>query len=407
MSRSAFEIDAQRHGLKLPVRRGKNVSGRGRVCFYNEHLFPVLVPTGIPFAGGAETQLAKLVHGLHARGFDITVVSCDFGQPHDMTVRGVRMLRTFAPDDGAPVLRFFHPRLSHTLSALHEADAEVYYVNGSGMQAGLAFDVARWRGAGYVNHVASDYDVLRALPTHGNPRDRWWYRRAIHGADLRLAQTEFQRERLRSEFGVASTLLPNVVEIPGETIDAGQDGVVVWLGTYKAIKRPDWFTRLAREFPERRFVMAGVIPPPPLTQQHWEDAQRAANDTPNLVVRSFLDHAHLRELFRGAALLVHTSPVEGFSNVLLEAWSYGLPTVSCVDPDGLVRGKRLGGAADTFEQLVAETRRLLADPSERRASGARARAYAVAHHAPDVVFDRLAGVLDPLVAEVRTRRDRR
>jgi glycosyltransferase involved in cell wall biosynthesis len=283
-------------------------------------------------------------------------------------------------------------------------DAEVYYVSGSGMPAGLAYEVARWRRAGFINHAASDYDLLRSAPRRSGTRDRWWYRRAIRGADALLAQTEFQKQGFASMFGLGSEVLPNLVEIPARAVDPGQGGPIVWLGTYKSIKRPEWFTRLARDLPEQRFVMVGVVPPPPLTQQHWDAARAAARDLPNLEMRGFMDHDQLEKLFRTASVLVHTSPVEGFSNVMLEAWSYGLPTISCVDPDDIVKRECLGDAVGEYADLVSAVRRRMSDPAGRREAGARARAYVMARHAPGVVLDRLAGILDRVVGKVRERR---
>lgn len=377
---------------------------RGRLCFYSEYLLPVLVPTGVPFAGGAETQLAKLARGMRARDFDVSVVTCDFGQPARIRVDDIDIFRAFRLRSPIPILRFFHPRLTRGIAALRAADAEVYYVSGSGMPAGLAYEVARSRRAGFVNHAASDYDLLRSAPRRSGARDRWWYRRAIRGADALLAQTEFQKQAFASMFGLASDVLPNLVEIPARTVDPGQKGPIVWLGTYKSIKRPEWFVDLARDLPDHRFVMVGVVPPPPLTQQHWESARAAARDLPNLEVRGFMDHDQLESLFRTASLLVHTSPVEGFSNVMLEAWSYGLPTVSCVDPDDIVKRESLGDAVNEYPELLAAVCRRMSDPAGRIAAGARAREYVMAKHAPNVVLDRLAALLDPVVERVRSRR---
>lgn len=380
------------------------MSHRGRLCFYSEYLLPVLVPTGVPFAGGAETQLAKLARGMRARDFDVSVVTCDFGQPARIRVDDIDIYRAFRLRSPIPILRFFHPRLTRGIAALRAADAEVYYVSGSGMPAGLAYEVAHLKRAGFVNHAASDYDLVRSAPRRSGARDRWWYRRAIRGADALFSQTEFQKRAFADTFGLASDVLPNLVEIPARAVDPGQNGPIVWLGTYKSIKRPEWFTDLARDLPGHRFVMVGVVPPPPLTQQHWESARAAARDLPNLEVRGFMDHDQLENLFRTASLLVHTSPIEGFSNVMLEAWSYGLPTVSCVDPDDIVKREGLGDAVHEYPELLAAVRRQMADPAARTAAGARARAYVVAKHSPEVVLDRLAALLDPVVERVRSRR---
>lgn len=380
------------------------MSTRGKVCIYSEFLYPVLAGVD-EFAGGAETQMAKMAHGLRDQGFDVSVVTCDYGQPESVRLDGIDVHRSFRREQGLPVLRFFHPRLTGAIRALNAADADVYYVNGAGMPAGLTHDVARWRGAGTVLHVASDYDVDPRGGRH-NLRDRHWYLRALRDSDLILAQTTFQLEALRSGHGLASRILPNVVELPPRVADAGQDGPIVWLGTYKAIKRPEWFIELARALPARRFVMVGVVPPPPLTREHWDAACAAARTCPNLDVRGFLDHRLVSELFLGASLLVHTSPMEGFSNVMLESWAHGIPTLAAVDPDELLSKGGLGEHVTVFDDLRSAVERWMADPALRRSAGARARRYVEERHAPALVYEQLGRHLDEVVARVRSRRGR-
>lgn len=381
------------------------MTGRGRLAIYSERAYPVLDPRGGAFVGGAEVLAVLMARGLAERGYDVHLVTCDFGQPETVVIDGITVHRAFPTDGGIPVLRFFHPRLTQGSRALMRADAEVYYLIGAGMPAGLVHDVARLRGAAFVLHAMSDYDVQKDLSRH-NLRDRLWYRRALRDADRLFAQTEFQREAFRANHGVESRVLPNVIAVPDRMVDAGQDGYVMWLGTYKAIKRPEWFIALARALPHRRFVMTGVVPPPPLTHQHWDAAVAAARECPNLEVRGFQPSEELERLMRGASLVVHTSPTEGFSNVMLEAWALGLPTVSSVNPDGLVTRLRFGAVATDLPYLVESVERLLADPEERRAAGARARDFVVEHHGPAPVFAALTQELDGLVERVRARRGR-
>lgn len=382
------------------------MSGRGRINFHAPYLYPVLRPGLSKFVGGAEVQQAAIARGLVARGFDVSVATCDYGQGRRIEIDGITVLATFPPHRGIPVLRFFHPRLTRTVGALLAADAEVYYARCSGLEPGLSHDVARWKRAALVVAAAHDHDALKSLPVVESPRDRWWYRRALRGASAVIAQTERQRGLFREEYGLESVVIPNLVAMPAAAVDSGSDGAVVWLSTYKAAKRPEWFVELARRMPERRFVMVGVIPPPPLTSDAWERALEAARATPNLEVRGHLDHERLSELFREAALFVHTSPAEGFANTMLEAWAHGVPTVSAVDPAGIAEREGLGECAEDLDAMERAVRRWMEDPARRAAAGARARAYTAAHHAPDVVIDRLAAVFDGLVNHVRAARAR-
>jgi glycosyltransferase involved in cell wall biosynthesis len=371
---------------------------RRRICFHAPYLYPVTGDDGLPFAGGAEVQQWLMARGLAALGWDVRAVTCDYGQPRRVVREGVTLIRAFRPHAGLPLVRFFHPRLSLAVRALAEADADVYFVQGVGIAAGVAFEVARLRGARFVFMGANDQDFERALPFLERPFDRWWQRRALLGADRLIAQSGRQREILRREFGLDADVVMNPVPVPERTTDAGADGVVLWLATYKALKRPAWFVELARRLPHRRFVMRGVIPVPPLGHEDWDAARRAAAALPNLEVGGFARRAELPELFARASLFVHTSPTEGFPNTVLEAWASGIPCVTTFDPGGVIASERLGETVETLDGLEASVERWMADPAARRAAGARARAYCVARHAPERVAADLAGVLQQALA---------
>ena len=379
--------------------------GRGRVCFFASHLWPSFSEGAIAFAGGAEVQQAALARGLASRDYDVTVVTCDYGQGPRVVREGITFLGSHPPQSGLPVLRFFHPRLTGNVRALLAARADVIYVRGAGMQAGLGHDVARFTRAGFVFAAAHEGDANRALPLVPPGRDRWWASRAIRGADAVIAQTRVQQEGFRREWARESVLLPNLVEMPPQPVDPGGPGAALWLSTYKESKRPDLVLELARRHPELRFVMAGVIPPPPLTRATFERAQAAARAMPNLEVLGHVDRADLERFFARGALLVHTSPSEGFPNTLLEAWAHGLPSVASFDPDGIAVREGLGEVAADTEGLEAAVVRRMADPAWRREAGARARRYVEERHTPGAVVAGLAAILDPVIEAARERRN--
>lgn len=372
-----------------------------RVCFHAPLLWPLWSEGRIAFTGGAEVQQAHLARGLAARGIEMSVVSCDYGQPDGAVAHGVRVLRSYRLDAGLPVLRFFHPRLSRTLAALHRADADVYYTRGASLEAATAYEVARARGAAFVFGVAHDLDVVASLPRLKRFRDRVWFRRALHGADAIVAQSLHQQQTLKAESGLSSVIVRNLVHLPEAPADPGQPGPIVWVATYKASKRPEWFLELARALPGERFIMAGVVPIPPEPLDAWEQVRAAAASLPNLEVRGYQEADAVAALHRASSLFVHTSPAEGFPNSVLEAWSHGVPSVCAFDPEGAIREHGLGEVVDSSAALIEAVRGWSADAERRRAAGRRAREYARQMHSPDRVLDDLVAVFDRVA---RTRR---
>jgi glycosyltransferase involved in cell wall biosynthesis len=379
------------------------VSRRPRVAIFAEFLYPVVSGGRVPFAGGIEVQLAHLGRGLARRGFDVRVITCDYGQPDRLEVDGLTLHKAYPPAGGIPVLRFLHPRLTRGLSALWRADADVYLFRGASLWAGLVHAVARARGRRFVWLTGHDHDVRRELPDVHGPRDRLLVRAAMRGADAIVTQTRSQRERLRADFGLDSTVLMNSVALPPESelADAGSGDGVAWLSTYRAGKRPDWMLRFAERHPDVRCRMAGVVPGPPAGDVEYQAALARAETLPSLEVRGTIPHEKVGGFLAGAAVFAHTSPAEGFPNTLLESWARALPTVSAFDPDGIVERERIGACRTEFEAWEAEIERRLADPALRREEGRRARAWVAAHHAPEVVHEALAALLREVLAKGR------
>ncbi len=273
-------------------------------------------------------------------------------------------------------------------------------VRGAGLWAGLTHALAHGRGRRFVWLSGHDHDVQRPLPDVRGPRDRFFVRRAIRGADAIVTQTRSQQERLLHDFGRDSAVIMNSVEIPtdAEVLDPGAGAGVAWLSTYKPGKRPEWFVRFAERHPDVPCRMAGVVPGPPLDDREFRVAQAAAVRLRNLDVRAAIAHERVGEFLAGAALFAHTSPAEGFPNTLLECWARGLPAVSSFDPDGIVERERLGACRADYDGWEGELERRLADPALRRAEGGRARAWAIEHHAPEVVHEALAELLRKVIA---------
>ncbi len=366
-----------------------------RVCLFMEYFYAVVSDVRVPFAGGSEVQMAHLGRGLVREGFGVSVVTCDFGQPDDLEVDGMRLLRAYPPRSGLPVVRFFHPRLTLGIGALRRADADVYICKGASLWSGIVCDVAHALGRRFVWIAAHDHDVMAALPDVHGWRDRTWVKRAISRADAIVTQTSQQQALLRESFGRESTVVPNLVELPpaAHVVDAAGPPSLVWLATYKSAKRPDWFTRFAERHPDVRCRMAGTIPVPPLTHESWDAAREVAARCANLEVLPTIPHEQVGEFLRDATLFAHSSPAEGFPNTFLEAWALGLPCVTSFDPDDVIEREQLGACRGEYAAWEAEIERRIADPALRAVEGARARAHAEAHHSPGVIHARLAQVL--------------
>jgi glycosyltransferase involved in cell wall biosynthesis len=252
---------------------------------------------------------------------------------------------------------------------------------------GIAALYARRHGCKLIWRVTSDRSVEPETASWSQPHlrlERLFLNFGIRNASLILAQTEYQRAAIAAAFpGAPVQVLPN---FHPTAPDCGRIGAVMkqvtWIANLKPLKNPSAFVRLARRFASRtdvRFVMVGdAADADPWTKDQL--AEIAA--TPNLEYRGAVSQAEVNTLLEHTDLLVNTSDYEGFSNTFIQAWMRRVPVVSLrVDPDRLLSRGGLGAVTGTEDSLFGCVAVLLDDPEKCSAIGARARRYALEHHA--------------------------
>jgi glycosyltransferase involved in cell wall biosynthesis len=330
--------------------------------------------------GGAEAAMVTQARALAAGGgFDVHMT---IDGDHDGTQQldGVTIHRVRGTYRDQPLGAFVDYR-RRFWRALTAVDADVYVQRG--VPADLYFLAAlhcRARRKAYVQVLA--LSPLRRLETFSARGYLRWI--ALEQASLRLATAVVALAHDQLPALAPSVRARTQVIYEGkphqELVRPRQ--FVLWVGRAAASKRPHLLIDLARMLPGERFVMAIAGP--------WDQPV-----PPNVTVHHNVPHERMDELYAGAKLVVHTSRVEGFSNVFIEAWKNGTPVVSLdVDTDGLLASRQLGRcvrapderrAADELREAVSS---LLADRARWDLCSRNARAHARQHHDLDRQLER-------------------
>ena len=354
-----------------------------RICFVGLANLPVLTPEfeqhGV---GGAELQQTLLAKALARRGFQVSMVVGDYGQQDGAVWSGVQTYKASKPREGVPVLRFVHPRWTKLVAALRRAAADVYYVSPAGVQVGQVALWARRNGRRMVLRIASDADCDPSGLLISFWRDRKLYEYGLRRADAILAQSVNQQELLRRNYGLDSSVVSSLVDIPDSTLPLNERDIsVLWVSNIQQLKRPEVFLELAQRLPTFPVSMVGGAHPK--ARHLFERVRIGASHVSNVTFHGPLPYRATQRLFDRARVFVNTSEIEGFPNTFLQAWARGIPVVSFFDPDGVVQREGLGHAVASVEEMAAAVRRLAVDPQVWGEASARCREYMTRHYGED------------------------
>lgn len=375
--------DGAEGSAPAPVARDGN---RPHICFVAPTTWPLFSgDRSIPVVGGAEVQQSVIAPALAERGYRVSMITLDYGQPERAVVKGVTVYRMHRPDEGVPVVRFLHPRLTSLWRALRRVDADIYYHRTSAATTGFLAQFCRNNGKRAIYAAASDVDFMPGRQDITFARDRWLFEYGVRHVDRVFAQNEAQRESLLRHYGRESVVIPNCYRAP-HGAHADRRGYVLWVATVRHQKRPELLVEIARRMPQYRFVMVGGTDPDRRSRELAAAMRVAAAGLPNLDYRGFVPFADADRLFDGARVALNTSLYEGFPNTFLQAWARGVPTIGFVDTgSGQRGGQPVYDIVGDVGAACARLDRLMRDDLAWREASHRAAAHFRERHSVEAV----------------------
>lgn len=369
------------------------------ICFIAPNAFPVLIEDpATPFVGGAELQQVMIAKGLVRRGYPVSMICLDFGQEDAIEIEGVRILRAFRRDEGIPVIRFIWPRLTGIWDCLKRADADIYYQRAAASWTGVMARYCHRHERKSIFAAAGNPNFHRNTDRLKYRRDRWIYEWGLHNVDRILVQNREQAELCRANFGRDSILVPSCYQPP--MAEAGPPATeILWVSTFRQLKRPELFLELAEALPEFRFKMIGGPGPGARDRRAYETAKARAEGAENVEFLGFVPPSAVEEHFARAAVFVNTSESEGFPNTFLQSWARKVPTVSFVDSGARLDGRPIGRTVNSMAEMTRMVEDLMLDEAMRKAEGEFCRQYTEKNHSLDRVLDRYEQIFSELVSE--------
>jgi len=351
------------------------------ICFLGLDSYPVLNPLkGNEYFGGESVQQTLLAKAFNELGYDVNLVSLDYGQPDIETIDGIKVIKTYHVNDGLPVLRFLHPRMTSIIKAMKIADADIYYQSCAGALTGIVARFCQKHNRKFIFRLAHDSDCIPGQQIIPNIRDRKLYEYGLKRADLIAAQGVKQVDLLEQNYHLKSTPVNMTVQMPESNDKTIKDIDILWVNNFREFKRPELLAELARLLPDRKITMIGG--PVPGNEALFEEVKSLANESDNLDFKGAISYHEVNGYFSRSRLFVNTSDWEGFPNSFLQAWARGVPVVSFFDPDDLIKSKDLGAVPTDINNMAEKVNELLSDDERLTDIAARSKAFVIESYSP-------------------------
>ncbi|SHO51473.1 glycosyltransferase [Desulfopila aestuarii] len=364
------------------------------ICIVAHFAYGSLVGDLSGHIGGVERQTSSLALWLAKNGYKVRILTWDEGQREIEDVNGVTVIKMCPQNSGLPILRFFHPRWTSLCQALKKANADIYYQNCAEYVTGQVSLWCKLNNRKFVYSVASDPDCLLDLPKMKSYREKVLYRYGLHNANKIIVQTKKQQKMILENFGRNS----EIINMPCQGLSISTSpskfeeryaNRILWVGRIAPVKRLEWLLDIADMAPDLFFEIIG-----PLDNSEYSlSLTQRISKMPNVYFRGAKGRSELSAYYSNCALLCCTSSYEGFPNTFLEAWSYGMPVVSTIDPDNLIKSKHLGDTGASPKELLSSILLLLNDPSRWKSASLSARNYYLQNHNEDNILPLLVNTI--------------
>ena len=353
------------------------------ICFVSLNAYPLLSnDRSIPVVGGAELQQVIVARLLHGKGFKVSFICLDHGQPDKVEFDGIVIHSAYHLNAGVPGLRFFFPRLFSIWRALANANADIYYHRTAGMLTGVVAAFCKRHEKKSIFAAAGDPDLERRTPRIRFARDRKIFEYGVRNVDQIVVQNEKQRALCKLNYGRRAILIPNSLPKPN-IVKQNPGHYVLWVSTIRSLKRPQLMINIAKSLHRHKFIMIGGRDQ--FERLLYENIKDYASHVGNLDFLGYVPFDDIDKYFDDAALVVNTSESEGFPNTFLQAWSRSIPTVSFIDCGARLHRRPVGIRTESTREMAHIVDALMNDIDLRFRHGRYCYEYYLANNTPDIV----------------------
>ncbi len=306
-----------------------------KICITNLQMYSLFNQKSDASIGGAEVQLYALAHYFVQTGFNVDVVTGDWGQPVVEFYDKIRILRSVLIKKKAiayiraPFLLWF---------SLQKSDADVYITSNAGVETGIVAFFCWLYHKKMIYRTSHDMDCDGTFVNNNFIIGRI-YKYGLKHADKVITQNTKNKKQLKEVFDIDAQVIRNVWDI--NSVEIKKEKFILWVARCTQWKNPHILLELAVQMPTKKFVM--VCPMKKGEEQLFNQIKDSANALENVTFIDFVPFDDIQQYFGEAHVFINTSKYEGFPNTFIQACIGSTPIISYkVNPDDVLIDENIG-----------------------------------------------------------------
>lgn len=329
-----------------------------RFCFISENYFGEI-------SGGAEIQCYHISQELIKRGHEVYYIYKSSIKRRSYIEKGINVYPLFCPKFlQKAVNKSARGRVAVEYLMLHRAmiriKADFWYYRSVNTFLVSLVKIKNKIGGRLIYSLSMDMQTSAKewINRFGHSYHEAFVK-SLRYVDHFLFQKEEQRIAFKDQYGYDGTIILNGHPLP-EGINRDHKNMVTWIGNFRELKRPDLFLQLVKEYqgsPGIRFNMIGR--PAPKYNHQLEHVTKSCS---NFNYHGYLENDEVLPIIKNSYLTISTSISEGFPNVFIESWKYGVPVLTFINPDSVVSNNNVGFVCNDIQEMISKINFLIENP---------------------------------------------
>jgi len=366
-----------------------------KICFVIPRTYYLFYPetsgTNV-IPGGAQMQVFYLSTAIaEDKNFNVHFLLADFGQADFEIRHKVKLHKSFKLSEN------IFKRIRKLFKTLRKINADTYIFRSADAGVALSvFFVKNFLNKKVLYMIAHDIETSKKIQIkYSGIFTTFMMQYVYRNADIITTQTlqqkkMFEKYRKRKP----NTLIKNIfLEKHNENTDFNNKKTILWVARLAEVKNPELFLKLAKKYPEQKFVM--IAPHAVNKKEYGNKIYEKAERIKNLQIINYVAPSEIFDFYKKAKIYVITSDFEGFQNTMAEAMQAECALLSySVNPDNILNEHKFGYCAEkNIDKFYNDFEKLLENSELRKEFGINGKKYIIKYHQKSKIVDDFKNIL--------------